>query len=61
MYIQDYSKQGAKIADWSKKVSDIVGGKAGGKHPIAIGQGTEAKNIDQAIEEATKYLEQFNM
>ena len=51
----------AKVADWSKKVSDIVGGKAGGKHPIAVGQGTEAKNIDQAIEEATKYLEQFSM
>ncbi len=61
MYIQDYSKQGAKAAEWSKKVSDVVGGKAGGKHPIVVGHGTEPKHIDQAIEEATKYLEQFTM
>ena len=42
-------------------VSGVIGGKAGGKAPTAIGQGTEAKKLDEAMAEATKYLENFKL
>lgn len=40
-------------------MSSIVGGRAGGKAPISIGNGTEAEKLDEAIKAATEYLEKF--
>lgn len=42
-------------------MSSIVGGKAGGKAPVAIGNGTEVNKVDEALDEATKYLEKFKL
>ncbi|EAS36927.3 alanine-tRNA ligase [Coccidioides immitis RS] len=55
------SAQGASASNWSGVVSGIVGGKAGGKAPTSIGNGTEVDRVDEAIEAATKYLEQFQL
>lgn len=38
-----------------------MGGKSGGKAPTSIGNGTNAKKVDEALEAAGKYLEQFNL
>jgi len=48
-------------ADWSSTVSSLVGGKAGGKAPVAIGNGTDVSKIDEALHAATQYLEKFKL
>ena len=52
-------KKGLKASEWSSAVSSIVGGKAGGKEPTSIGNGTQPEKTDEAVEAATKYLEKF--
>ncbi|KAI9813143.1 MAG: Alanine--tRNA ligase [Pycnora praestabilis] len=52
------SKQGASASDWANTVSGVVGGKAGGKAPTSIGNGTNVDKIDEAIALATKYIEE---
>ncbi|KAL8680327.1 MAG: hypothetical protein Q9186_003448, partial [Xanthomendoza sp. 1 TL-2023] len=58
---QEASKQGASATDWATVVSQVVGGKAGGKGATCIGNGTEPHKVDEAIEAATKYLEKFKL
>ena len=50
-----------KSQDWSSTVSNLVGGKAGGKAPVAIGTGTDQSVVDQALKAATEYLERFKL
>ncbi|RJE16884.1 alanyl-tRNA synthetase, partial [Aspergillus sclerotialis] len=54
---QNGTKAGMKSPEWSSTVSKLVGGKAGGKEPVAIGTGTEQSKIDEALKAATDYLE----
>ena len=42
-------------------ISDIVGGKAGGKEPTSLGNGTHPEKVDEAVEAARKYLEKFEL
>ncbi|KAI4149072.1 MAG: hypothetical protein L6R39_002608 [Caloplaca ligustica] len=58
---EEASKQGASAAEWANAVSSVVGGKAGGKGPTSIGNGTEAGKVDEAVEAAMKYLEKFKL
>lgn len=58
---QSLTAQGASASDWSAVVSGAVGGKAGGKAPIAIGNGTNVDKADEALDLATKYLENFKL
>ncbi|DAA77577.1 TPA_exp: Alanine--tRNA ligase [Trichophyton benhamiae CBS 112371] len=57
----DLTTKGASANEWASAVSSIVGGKAGGKAPVAIGNGTEVNKVDEALDEATKYLEKFKL
>ena len=41
---------------WAGSVSEVVGGKSGGKDPTRTGQGTNLDKIDEAVEVATKWL-----
>lgn len=59
--MQDVSKQGASAGDWAKVVSDIVGGKAGGKGATSTGNGTKPEKVDEAVEAARQYLEKFSL
>jgi alanyl-tRNA synthetase len=38
-----------------------VGGKAGGKAPVAIGTGNDQSKVDDALKAATEYLEKFKL
>jgi alanyl-tRNA synthetase len=42
-------------------VSVAVGGKAGGKGPTSVGNGTNVDKIDEGVELARKYLEKFQL
>lgn len=58
---QSLTAQGASANNWAGAVSGVVGGRAGGKAPVSIGNGTEVSKVDEALEAATKYLEQFKL
>ncbi|KAL8687609.1 MAG: hypothetical protein Q9218_006269 [Villophora microphyllina] len=60
-FVQEAKSKGASAADWASSVSKVVGGKAGGKEPTAIGNGTEVGKVDEAVEEARRYLEGVGM
>ncbi|KAF2869425.1 tRNA synthetases class II (A)-domain-containing protein [Massariosphaeria phaeospora] len=63
-YVSEHFKaQGADGPKWAKTVTDIVGGKAGGKPgaPTASGQGTDAERVDEGVEEARKWIENFKI
>lgn len=55
--MQAAKSKGASAAKWASSVSKVVGGKAGGKEPTAIGNGTEVGKVDEGVEEARRYLE----
>lgn len=39
-------------------VSEVVGGRSGGKDPARQGQGTKPENMEEGIETATKWLKE---
>ncbi|KAJ1935448.1 Alanine--tRNA ligase, partial [Kickxella alabastrina] len=47
--------RGLKAHEWAECVSQIVGGKKGGKDESAQGSGTEVQRIDEAIKAAEQY------
>ncbi|KAI1401426.1 tRNA synthetases class II (A)-domain-containing protein [Hypoxylon fuscum] len=50
------SSQGVTAEKWAGAVSEVVGGKSGGKEPTRQGQGTNADKIDEAVAVAEKWL-----
>ncbi|ETI25902.1 alanyl-tRNA synthetase [Cladophialophora carrionii CBS 160.54] len=58
---QNGTAAGLKSPEWSSTVSNLVGGKAGGKAPVAIGTGTDQSKVDEALKAATEYLEKFKL
>lgn len=43
------------------KISTVVGGKAVGKGATCISNGPHPEKVDDAVEAATKYLDQFHL
>ncbi|RMD39391.1 hypothetical protein DV735_g5734, partial [Chaetothyriales sp. CBS 134920] len=58
---QDAAKAGLNSSEWAATVSNLVGGKAGGKAPVAIGNGTDVAHVDDALKAATDYLDKFKL
>ncbi|KAI9710128.1 MAG: Alanine--tRNA ligase [Bogoriella megaspora] len=58
---EELSKAGASASGWTGTVSTVVGGKAGGKGATSIGNGINIDKIDEGLESARKYLEQFKL
>jgi alanyl-tRNA synthetase len=54
--LQAASKAGASATEWTSTVSGVVGGKAGGKAPTSIGNGTNVDKVDEALTAAAEYL-----
>ncbi|KAG6316453.1 hypothetical protein E4U44_000670 [Claviceps purpurea] len=52
------SSKGITAEQWAAVVSDIVGGRSGGKEPTRQGQGTYPDKMDEAVEQARKWLEE---
>ena len=47
--------KGLKADEWVKCVSEVIGGKAGGRELSAQGSGPNVKNISVAVENAKKF------
>jgi len=45
-----------KAEHWSAAVSEVVGGKSGGKEPTRQGQGNKPENLEEAVEVATSWF-----
>ncbi|KAJ5545326.1 Translation elongation/initiation factor/Ribosomal beta-barrel [Penicillium sp. DV-2018c] len=58
---QSLSDQGASANDWAAVVSGAVGGKAGGKGPTSLGNGTNPDKVEEAITLAADYLSKFKL
>ncbi len=41
---------------WSTAVSDVIGGKAGGKEPARQGSGTKPEKLQDAVSRAEEWL-----
>ncbi|KAI1334112.1 tRNA synthetases class II (A)-domain-containing protein [Xylariaceae sp. FL0016] len=50
------ASQGVTAEKWAVAVTDVVGGKSGGKEPTRQGQGTNADQIDEAVAVAERWL-----
>ncbi|KAI1475019.1 tRNA synthetases class II (A)-domain-containing protein [Daldinia eschscholtzii] len=50
------TSQGVTAEKWAAAVTDVVGGKSGGKEPTRQGQGTNADKIEEAVAVAEKWL-----
>ena len=59
--MQTASSGGASASDWAASVSRVVGGKAGGKSPVAIGNGPETGKVDEAMTAAEEYLAKLRL
>lgn len=60
---QYFKEQGADGPKWASSVTPVIGGKTGGKPgaPTAIGNGTNAEKVDDGVEEARKFIENFKL
>ncbi|KXJ89596.1 alanyl-tRNA synthetase [Microdochium bolleyi] len=54
----DLASKGVTAEKWAAAVTDVVGGKSGGKEPTRQGQGTNADKIEDAVEVARKWLDE---
>ncbi|TVY76024.1 Alanine--tRNA ligase [Lachnellula suecica] len=54
----DHSSQGVTAEHWWGAVSEVVGGRTGGKEPTRIGQGTNPSKIDEGVAEAEKWFKE---
>ncbi|KAF3057081.1 Alanine-tRNA ligase [Daldinia childiae] len=50
------TSQGVTAEKWAAAVTEVVGGKSGGKEPTRQGQGTNADKIEDAVAVAEKWL-----
>ncbi|KAI1384035.1 tRNA synthetases class II (A)-domain-containing protein [Hypoxylon trugodes] len=53
-----FASQGVTAEKWASAVSEVVGGKSGGKEPTRQGQGSNANKIDEAVAVAEKWLQE---
>jgi len=58
---KDTTGNGASPNEWSGVVSNIIGGKAGGKAPTSMGSGSYVDKVDAAIVAATEYMEKLQL
>lgn len=52
----DLASKGITAEKWSTTVTEIIGGKAGGKEPTRQGAGTQPEKIEDAVKKAEEWL-----
>ncbi|TKA82875.1 Alanine--tRNA ligase [Friedmanniomyces simplex] len=58
---EEAQKKGLDAGKWANGVAGVVGGKAGGKGPMSLGQGTQVERVEEAVEAARKALEELGL
>ncbi|KKA26224.1 hypothetical protein TD95_000035, partial [Thielaviopsis punctulata] len=54
----DLATKGVTAEAWATTVSEVIGGKSGGKEPSRQGMGTKPESIEEGVATATKWLEE---
>ena len=54
---QEINAKGLRADDWVKSVSELLGGKCGGKEASAQGSGPNIENVDKALETAKQFAQ----
>ncbi|TVY91817.1 Alanine--tRNA ligase [Lachnellula willkommii] len=54
----DHISRGVKAEEWVAAVSEVVGGRSGGKEPTRTGQGTKPEKIDEGVAVAEKWFKE---
>ncbi|TVY46538.1 Alanine--tRNA ligase [Lachnellula occidentalis] len=54
----DHTTKGVKAEEWVAAVSEVVGGRSGGKEPTRTGQGTKPEKIDEGVAVAEKWFKE---
>ncbi|EKD18456.1 uncharacterized protein L3040_007520 [Drepanopeziza brunnea f. sp. 'multigermtubi'] len=54
--VYDHSSKGVTAEHWAAAVSEVLGGRSGGKEPTRTGQGTNPEKIDEAVKVAEKWI-----
>lgn len=44
------------MEEWTTVVSELIGGKSGGKGPTRQGQGNKPENLEEAVNVATEWF-----
>ncbi|KAK7744088.1 Alanine--tRNA ligase [Cytospora paraplurivora] len=52
----DLASKGVTAEKWSTTVTEVIGGKAGGKEPTRQGSGTQPEKIEEAAKKAEEWL-----
>ncbi|CAL3972470.1 unnamed protein product [Diplocarpon coronariae] len=52
----DFFSKGVTAEQWAAAVSEVLGGRSGGKEPTRTGQGTNPDKIDEAVAVAEKWI-----
>ena len=58
LFLQVVVSKGLKADEWVKCVSEVIGGKAGGRDNSAQGSGPNVHNLTVAVENAKKFSSQ---
>ncbi len=54
--LQQLASKGVTAEEWTGAVSQIIGGKTGGKEPSRQGAGAEPAKLDEAVSKAEQWL-----
>ncbi|SPO02115.1 probable alanine--tRNA ligase, cytosolic [Cephalotrichum gorgonifer] len=52
------ASKGITAEGWAASVTEVIGGRSGGKEPTRQGQGTKPEAVDEAVDTAAKWLEE---
>ena len=58
---QQHASKGLVASEWVAQVTEIVGGKAGGKGATCQGSGKDAGKIEEGVEAAMSYLDKLGL
>lgn len=53
---QHLSSKGVTAEEWTAAVTDVIGGKTGGKEPSRQGAGADPSKLDEAVQKAEAWL-----
>ena len=58
---REHGSRGLVASEWAAQVTEIVGGKAGGKGATCLGSGIDAEKVDKGVDAAVDYLDKLGI
>lgn len=58
---QEHGSKGLVASEWAAQVTEVVGGKAGGKEATCLGSGIDAEKVDMGVDAAVAHLNKLGI